>query len=218
MTPYLTADKIINAIGRARKHDSIIDQRILDIKGFSTGVQRRLISNLCELAPVYLEVGAYFGGTACAAINNKAGQVAYLYEDGSQPFGEENVLETLHENLDNTGRGDNSAVWFVQGDFFNEDLDRFDLPIDIFFYDGEHTRLRQGMALPFIFDKMRSTFLYIVDDIDWPDVAAGTCDAFNLLEGERRAMNVIHSWVLTDNKPDGPTWHNGMGLFLCEKL
>lgn len=213
----MTIQFVDDAIRRARLHDSVLDQSVLDIKGFSTGVMRRLISNLCEGRDqrCYVEVGAFTGGTACAAINNKEDLHAYIFEDFSQAFGNPDVREQLEHNLLGTRMGPGTSMDLIVMNYLMA-LYRILEPVDIYFYDGEHSLESQSEALLAMFDKLAPTFLFIVDDTNWESVWHGTAAGFKALE---RRLEITHSWKLVgQQRQDDPVWHNGMALFLCSKV
>ena len=210
----MTTSHIQRAIDRALAHDSLIDADILSIKGFSTGIQRRLISNLCELPgrPVYMEVGCYAGGTACAAINNKSLE-AIFFEDFSQPFGEPDIRGQLMHNVYITPTKEDTRITVIEEDFFKYDLGK--LPkIDIYYYDGEHSRESQKRGILHAFPQLADDFILIVDDFDWVDVLNGTTDALDELMDK---VELVESWQLTDGVPDGPRFHNGILIGLFKK-
>lgn len=209
----MTIENVESAIRRAKAHDSLLDQSVLDMKGFSTGVMRRMISNLCEHALAYLEVGAYCGATACAAINNKQIET-YIFEDFSQAFGDPDVRLQLERNmLDVRKTGGVCTCWFKN---YLTHEHAFEIPPEIYFFDGEHSRESQAAALPWAFDRLAQRFLFIVDDSNWESVWHGTADGFKALEDK---LNITHSWKLIgQQRQDDPVWWNGMALFLCEKL
>lgn len=208
----MTPEHIKRAIERALVHDSMIDSDILSIKGFSTGIQRRLISNLCELPgrPCFWEVGTWAGATACAAINNKNVE-AILFEDFSQPFGDDTIREQLLRNLGMTPT--KGTYTLIEEDFFKYDLGK--LPkADIYSYDGEHSRESQKKGIIHAFPALAETFILIVDDFDWPSAMDGTTDALDEL-GDK--IQLIESWQLTDGRQDGERWHNGVLIGLFKK-
>lgn len=209
----MTKEHIQRSIDRALAHDSGIDASILSITGFSTGVMRRLWNNIASGVGSYLEVGAYFGGTACAAINNNPNLRAYIYEDGSQPFHGNPILPTLIKNLD---AHQSNGYTLVEKDFFAFQNPVFDGPIDFFFYDGNHEQQWQARALPQAFDSLSETFIFAVDDYNWESVWRGTDAGFDAL-GDR--VELIESWTLRgDHVQDDPIWHNGVLITLCKKV
>lgn len=213
---YLTIDFVEQAIRRARNHDSCLDRSVLDIHGFSTGVMRRIFSNICE-GPgerCYVEVGAYCGGTACAAINNKEKLTAFIFEDFSQSFGAISVREQLERNLLATVKGAGAYTELIERNYLVA-LDQITRPVGIYFYDGRHDREDQAEALPAMFPLLAERFLFIVDDANWETVIEGTKDGFNRLIGK---LEIIRSWLLQGQRPqDDPVFHNGLALYLCQK-
>jgi len=208
----MTPEHIKRAIARAEAHDSMIDADILTLKGFSTGIQRRLISNLCELPgrPVYCEVGTWAGATACAAINNKNVE-AVFFEDFSQPFDDATIREQLLRNLGMTPTL--GSYKLIEENFFNYDLGN--LPkFDVYYYDGEHSRESQKRGIIHAFPQLADNFILIVDDFDWQTAMDGTTDALDELVDK---VELVESWQLTDRVQDGPRYHNGMLIGLFKK-
>jgi hypothetical protein len=198
------------AIDRALRHDSGIDVSVLQVPGFSTGVMRRLWNNLVAGLDTYLEVGAYFGGTACAAINNNPKLRAYIFEDGSQEFHGRPILPELHDNLHD--HGGNYVV--IEEDFFASALGN--LPkIDCYFYDGNHAEEFQAKALPHAFDSLSDTFLFAVDDYSWESVWRGTDTGFDALGDQ---VEIVKAWTFRgERETEDEIWHNGVLLALCRK-
>jgi hypothetical protein len=225
MTPDQFAAHVDQSIARALRHDSHIDESILSLTGFSTGIQRRLVSNLAHLPkenPRYLEIGLYAGATFCAAINNNSKLFAVGVEDFSQPFGQEGIRDHLFLNVRT-----HMAATDEEGDVRILERECFALEpgeiaeaagglIDIYFFDGEHSRESQGRALPHFIDAMAPLFLFMVDDANWATVREGTADGFAAL---RDRVKIEREWHLVgEKKQDDPIWWNGVSLYLCSKL
>ncbi len=208
----MTIDSINHAIVRARNHDSGLDASVLEVPGFSTGVMRRLWNNLAADAKAYLEVGAYFGGTACAAINNNPELKAHFFEDGSQEFHGRPILDELRGNLKK--HGSNYAL--STDDFFDSDASIKGWPeFDFYFYDGEHSEKLQSLALIHAIDSLADKFLFAVDDFNWDSVRRGTERGFVLTQ---HLVDIVDAWHLRGQKlADDPVWHNGVALYLCKK-
>ncbi len=206
-----------DSIAKALRHESGIDESVLTLTGFSTGVMRRLMNNLCRLPkddPAYLEIGLYAGATFCAAINNNPKLTAIGIEDFSQPFGRKNIREELENNIARY-RHDACDVTIIDADCFVVSVPEQQV-LDIFFYDGEHSVESQSKALPHFLDAMAPLFLFVIDDTNWKTVQDGTRAGFDALAGK---VAINKTWVLTGAKAqDDPIWHNGMHLYACSKI
>lgn len=205
------------SIDRALRHDSAIDASILNLKGFSTGIQRRLISNLCHIPvpdPVYVEIGAFFGGTACAAFNNAKDLTTFIVEDYSQPFGEQGVRESLLSSID-TYRSSTKSVTLIEADCFNMDLSLITKPITILNYDAVHDEWAQRKAWSHFVYKLDDVAIVTVDDFSWLAVSRGSRDGINDVSHK---LKVEKEWFLWDGVPDSPIWHNGVAIFVVKKL
>lgn len=209
----ITAGHVDDSIARALRVESHLDPAALDILGFATPTMRHMFNNLCDIEGLtYLEVGTYAGATLCSA----------AYGNPVRAIGMDNFSQAWHEGRDiraefmsNRERFAPSSNFF-EGDCFNPAV----LPalprINVFYFDGDHTREAQGRALPHFFDALADTFLFIVDDFCWEDVRTGTQDGFATLNSR---LSVARRWELVgDTRQDNAIWHNGMALFLCRKL
>lgn len=224
MNDYL-AYHVEESIRRARRGDSMLDSETLAVKGFSTPTMRHLFNNLCfpgttelttgdEIGLVYLEVGAWFGASACAAMCGNKALTSFVVEDFSQDFSEPNVRETLLANLEAV-RPKTGSLTFIEQPCYAMDMALIDKPVSIFFFDGEHGRESQGKALPHFFEKMTPKFLFMVDDTNWEAVQQGTADGFVALEGR---LKIEKEWKLRTNGQDDPVWHNGLDIYLISKV
>lgn len=204
-----------DSIHKALRGESKLDEFVLGIKGFSTPTMRHLFNNLASKAQRYLEVGLYAGGTACAALYKNKDLNSFLFENQSQSFGNDTVFDELQENIIKVQphAGTMNVLW---EDFFewSEDLESNALSCDMIFYDGEHSAENQRRA---VFECSRhsdKTFILIVDDFSWNTVGEPTKQAIS-----EAGLNCLKSWELYGaTKNDDSIWHNGLGIFLLERL
>lgn len=88
--------------------------------------------------------------------------------------------------------------------------------VDFYYFDGEHSFESQAEALPYFFPRLSDTFIFMVDDMNWTSVQAGTEAGFNALG---KKVRIEKHWQLVGNKlQDDPIFWNGVGIFVCSKL
>lgn len=214
----LTIPHIDESIAKALIGESRLDPAVLDILGFATPTMRRLFSNLCHVEGLtYLEIGTYCGATFCSAFSNNPihaigiDNFSQTWAPGRDIAGE--FAENLHRYVEmNFPR----SYQFYRDDCFNPELlDQIGKGLDIFYYDGDHTREATAKALPHFFDLLSDTFLVIFDDWCWTEqVQRGAEDGFLAVNSK-----VIKAWELIgDTRQDDLVWHNGVAMFLCKKL
>lgn len=219
MTPEVAIRHVDEAINKAVRHQSWINESILYITGFSTGVMRRMMSNICHLPkadPAYLEVGLYAGATFCAAFNNNPTLTAVGIEDFSQPFGKDGIREELEENVKRHSGGVRH-VEIVNSDCFSYEARAVLNPFqfDVYYYDGAHHYEAQAQALPQFFDVLASPFIFAVDDAHWSSVREGTKAGFESL-GDK--VKIERKWTLDGEKAqDDPVFWNGMEIYVISK-
>lgn len=211
----MTPEHINSSIARALKGESGLDAETLAVKGFSTPAIRHLLNRLCEIpGSTYLEVGAWFGGSACAAACNNQHLTSYVVENFAQDFSANNVRETLLRNLE-VVRPKTGRLEFIEKDCYSFDLAEIDDPISVFFFDSEHSRESQAKALPHFLPVMRGRFVYLVDDFSWEPVRAGCRQGIEELSGK---ITIEHEWVLTGKRAnDDPVWWNGLYIAMIAK-
>lgn len=86
-------------------------------------------------------------------------------------------------------------------------------PVNIYFYDGSHTKLSQEMAFTYYNDILDQVFVAIVDDWNRPVVQAGTKKAFEKLN--YRILFEIAMPGLKNN--DAKNWWNGLYIAVIKK-
>jgi hypothetical protein len=215
MTTSELIDHVDGAVAKALAGESLMHADVLALHGFATPTQRRLVNNLTRMPGgcAYLEVGLYAGATFCAALSNNPDLLATGIENHSQDFSRSGIPEELAANFKRF-QPDAFDANIIYADAFATLLPT-EFPFDAYYFDGEHSEESQAKALPAFVDAMAPTFLYMVDDADWTPVNVGTCRGFDTL-GDR--VRIDRRWHLTDGRPDGPTWHNGVAIFACSKL
>lgn len=194
-----------------------VSEHIKNVKGFSTLTQRKIFNTLCSPQNTnYLEIGAYFGGTACAAIHKNPVN-AYIVEDYSQPFGaDEDVKTALIKNL---------AASETLGSYTLLEQDAFDpskplpsdIKFDVYFYDGNHSYENQKRAMQAFLGNMNEYYIQVVDDYSWEEVFKGTNDGLKELEDAGK-IKVIHKFEKRLGYNDDPIWHNGLFIAVIKKL
>lgn len=212
----IVSNHISDSIKKALLGESCLDPEVLKIHGFSTPTMRHLFNNLCNIeGATYLEIGTFCGATFCAAFNNNPIHAIGI-DDFSQPFEEKEVEKQLTENLERW-KGTAKRVQFFNEPCFNMAGALLKNPVDIYFYDGEHSYDSQVRALTAFFDMMADRFIHIVDDTNWDDVSRGTADGLKALEPY---VKVEQEWHLTGDvsRSDDKIWHNGVKIYLISKV
>lgn len=217
MTPSILIQHVDDSIAKATRHQSWIDESVLSLTGFATGVMRRMVSNICHLPkanPAYLEVGLFGGATFCAAMSNNPTLTAIGVENFSQPFGKEGIRQELEANIEKYRLNARFAK-LINSDCFTVRMAEIPLPIDVYYFDGEHSFESQAKALPYYFDALAPLFVFMVDDAHWSSVHEGTIAGFETLKDR---VKIEKSWALDGVLPqDDPVFWNGMELFVCSK-
>lgn len=182
------------------------------VEGLSSNKIRRLLNWLCSTGGVnYLEIGAHRGSTFIPALwnNDAAGTCIDIWDS--------------HWALNDAQRSDleaNLKLWLPERKINIIEHDMFDVKmvylipdVDVFFYDGPHSR--EGQYQAFVhYDKIfAQRFVAVVDD--WNNIEAK--------EETRRAFKdlgyrVEAEWELPGTPPrDEARWWNGLWVGIVEK-
>ena len=161
------------------------------------------LNNLCAQSDTYLEVGTYMGASLMAALyGNKVDAFAidnFCMKSYTRPHFFQNV-----KGLDFT---------FIEKDCFKVELSEITKPIELYFFDGEHSEDSQYKALAHFLPIMKKEFVYVCDDWTNTPVRKGTLNAikdFNLTVKEVEIRGV-------GKLKDVSGWWCGIAIFKLVK-
>lgn len=205
-------EHVKSSIENAKRGVSKLTPDVLRIQGMSSAKGRHFLNNLCQLPETrYLEIGVWQGSTWVSALygNSKNVVHATAIENWSEFGGpKEAFLKNCSRFLPDI------SYSYVSADSFKLDKSSlFSLPINIYFYDGEHSELSQELALTYYNDVLDDLFILIVDDWNFKKVQNGTFKAISKLK-----YNVLFSEVLPSARlNDSENWWNGMYVAVIRK-
>jgi hypothetical protein len=191
---------------------SKLPQEVLSIQGMSSSKVRHFLNNLCSLPGTnYLEIGVWRGSTWISALygNQKSINKAIAIDNWSEfggPYSE--FVQNCRRFLPNT------QYEFYSADCFAIEKSKiFKEPVNIYFYDGEHSAISQELAFTFYDDRLDDVFIAVVDDWNFPSVPQGTREAFEKLNYE-----ILFEAVLpASHNGDLQNWWNGLYVAVIRK-
>jgi hypothetical protein len=200
------------SIEKAEKGISELDPIILEIQGMSSPIIRHFLNNVCSLEDAsYLEIGCWKGSTLIAATyRNEATLQDVIAIDNWSEFNgpKEEFLYNINTYLPTL------PLRFHEGDSFLVDKSQiFFWPINIYFYDGNHSFEAQKAAFTFYDSVLDDIFITFVDDWNWEEVRAGTFAAFKELGYEilyERAFATSDTGMMS-------SWWNGFYIAVIRK-
>lgn len=201
-----------SSIENAKQGISQLSQEVLEIPGMSSAKVRHLLNNLCQKDDVrYLEIGCWKGSTWISAMfgNENSVRHAVAIDNWSQFSGPEG------EFLANCAR----FLPCFNFDYYSADCfslkveELFDEPVNIYFYDGEHSALSQELAFTYYNKVLDDLFIAIVDDWNWSKVREGTQEAFKKL-----GYQILYDISLPAKfAGDTENWWNGIYVAVIRK-
>lgn len=201
--------QVKESIDRAYKEESKLSQAILSIEGMSSPKNRHLLNNLLSYGkPNYLEIGVWKGSTFASALYGNEIESAYAIDNWKE-FHEPGLRESFIRNIALTGKD----YTLIEQDSFRVNTAKITNKVDIYFYDGFHSKEASFHALDYYYDVLADEFIYVVDDYDWIDVQAGVQESIRC-----RGLNVkfnIHLRAGETN--DIHSWWNGIYIAILEK-
>lgn len=205
-------DHVRNSISQAEQGISKLLPAILDIQGMSSIKMRHLFNNLCSMPDTrYLEIGCWRGSTFIASLFGNQGSLSSAV--GIDNWSESNGPYRIFKK--------NCSLFLkdVPYDFYSQDCftlnltTSFSQPINIYFYDGNHTDISQEMAFTYYNEILDSTFIAVVNEWNVKDVEIGTRTAFNKLN-----YQVLYEIVLpASSNADKKNWWNGLYIAVVRK-
>lgn len=200
-------------IALADKNISNLSSDVLKLDGMSSSKVRHLLNNLGGMPNLnYLEIGVWKGSTWVSALfqnqNNLISAVAIdnWCQTGTASFFLENSNRYLKELKD--------KYQVITADSFNLKKEGiFKNPVNVYFYDGEHTKADQKAAFTYYNDILDDVFVAIVDDWNFEGVPEGTKEAFKELN-----YKVLFETILPANhNGDRANWWNGLYVAVIRK-
>lgn len=203
---------VCQSIAKAEKGDSKLPPAALNVLGYSSPKVRHLLNNLCSLPKAsYLEIGCWMGSTWIAGLygNYPNMSFAVAIDDWSLFDGSK---EQFYENC-NPFLGSYDYRLYSE-DCFKMDLKEvFQKPVNIYFYDGDHSAGSQELAFTYFDSVLDDVFIAVVDDWNWDDVKCGTRAAFEHLH-----YHVLYEIELPATcNGDTQNWWNGLYVAVISK-
>lgn len=198
-------------IERATLKRSKLPSSVLKLEGYSSVKVRHFLNNLCSLPNTsYLEIGVWKGSTFISALyGNQSTVIQAIGIDNWSKFG--GPYTEFKANVE-------KYISNINYEFYSEDSFKFDIqkisqPVNVYFYDGDHSALSQEMAFTYFNDVLDDVFIAVVDDWNFPAVPEGTHSAFEKLNYE-----VLFEKVLpAKHNRDINNWWNGLYVAVIRK-
>ena len=153
---------------------SNVSEKALKIEGLTSNKVKHLLSNICMIPNItYLEIGTYLGATLLSATNVDIKSIAI--DDWSTPHMspmkediefdiKENPKELFYKNI----KGINNIT--VLDEKIEDVILDSDMSIDVFFYDGDHSKDSYKVAFNKLNKNFSDVFIAIIDDYNWKQV------------------------------------------------
>ncbi len=180
---------------------------VLSIQGMSGIKGRHLLNNIHAIDNANaLEVGSWRGSTLVSS-NYRNNINSLAIDNWSQFNGPKN------EFFENYKKHMGKLPNFIDEDCFKIDLSKVNTPVNIYFYDGEHSYNSQYLAFKYYNTVFSKYFIAIVDDYNLKDVQKGTQDAFK----ELNYKVYFEKYLPTAYNGDYYTWWDGLYVAVVEK-
>ena len=200
------------SIENAEKDISQLNEEILSLEGLSSSMVRHFLNNICSLKGAnYLEIGCWKGSTlVSAAYKNEENLSAVVGIDNWSQF--DGPKDDFLRNVNSYIKA--IPLRFYEADCFSIDKSQiFQSPVNIYFYDGNHSFEDQKSAFTFYNSVFDDVFIAIVDDWNWEQVRNGTFAAFQDL-----GYKILYEQpFFTARNLDTSSWWNGFYIAVIKK-
>ncbi len=193
----------------------ITDPAILNIQGMSGHKGRHFLNNLCSLPHAsYLEIGTWKGSTFISALYGNQQSIDYALAVDNWSEWDWQWGDSRKEFLENVNRFlPQGSFHFVEDNcFMLNKRKHLPLPVNIYFYDGEHRQIDQELAFTYFNDAFDDVFIAIVDDWNHPPAQEGTKAAFAKLNYE-----ILFEREIFTSCQDERGWWNGIYVAVIKK-
>ncbi len=192
-------------VKNAERHLSKLDSKYMGrlTGGLGSPKVWHLLNNLGAQSKVYLEIGSFMGASLMATLEGNDHLTAYTCDDFR-------LKPTIRNHFFQNTK--HYVFKFFEQDCFTIDRSQI-LPVDLYFFDGEHTYEAQYKALTYFIDCMDDECTFIVDDWTMKPVQEGTWDAINDLGLIVKECTIVGEGKIKDR--DG--WWSGLGIFKLKK-
>jgi len=213
-------EHVSNAINRAVQHDSNIHPDIVNpyiVNGFTGLSFRHLLNNIADYEGInYLEIGTFCGSSLLSVLYNNLDKISSVYAmDNWSEFDKYvNPKQIFEMQMERYAPDTQGKLNFYEEDCFSFDKSKIKHKINLYFYDGHHSREEQEMAFTYFNDVLDDTFVAIIDDWEQGPVRDGTLAAFDKLNYE-----ILASWQIVpparENKTENPDLYWWLGNFIA---
>lgn len=199
-----------DSIKRAEIGYSKLTQKILDLDGMSSDRVRHLLNNLCEMKGAsYLEIGVWKGSTFVSSLYKNA-LIQAISIDNFSEFGgpKKDFFINCSRYLKN------QKFHFYDIDCFMVNLEKtFSHPINVYFYDGNHSVESHEQSLTYFEKIFDESFILIIDDWNSPSVQLGTT------KGLKTLNYTLEYEISLPSKFNGDKelWWNGIYIAVLQK-
>lgn len=199
-------DHVQSCINFGEQKSSKLSRDVLKVPGMTSPKVKHFLNNLCTLTNcTYLEIGVWKGATFTAALYHNQDSIIQAvgidnWSEFGGPYQEFKKYTSLYLK--------NIPFQFYSHDAFTINIgELFKNPVDIYFYDGNHTAQSQELAFTYYDSIFADAFIAIVDDWNHPPVPIGTRNAF-----EKLGYTILFERILPA-RPQGEDinqWWNGL--------
>jgi len=202
---------IENSISKALIEKSKLSVEILSIEGMSSSKVRHFLNNLLELDNVkYLEIGVWLGSTFISSMYKNKPIQAHAIDNFCENFGMSPCRELFHAFCKSFI--DDKLYTFIDNDSFTVDLSNIKFPINIYFYDGNHSEESQEKALTYYDNILDDIFIFLVDDYNYKSTRIGTKNGI-----KKMGYKIEYEQVLESGACDPKSWWNGFYIAVLSK-
>jgi tetratricopeptide (TPR) repeat protein len=204
------AEAVEECIGAAERGESKLTPEVLAVHGMTSIPIRHLLNRLGALPDCrFLEIGTWYGATALAASYDNSG--TFISVDNFSQFRKPDPRPILLANFNKFK--DRCRIDFREIDCWQLASEIEPSSINVYLYDGTHTRDAQTNALLRFADAFADPFVLLIDDWNYEYVKQGTRDAL-----EQLGWSVHREWSRrTDYNGDADSWWNGLFVAVVKK-
>lgn len=195
--------------------ESVHSKIQIDVLGLTSPRVQQLLNYLAKDSEKYLEIGSFLGASLSSVlVDNKIS--AYAVDNWQANIQAQNS-EGLPENKKNyfienikKYKSDNIIKVF-DCDFLKVDKTEIK-DVDLFFYDGDHSKDKTAAAVRYFSNCFADTAILIFDDANWEGIVQGAIEGL-----EQTDLEVIYEKKLLNEVESKQDWWNGLYIVVVKR-
>lgn len=182
--------------------------------GLTSDRMKGLLNCLAAISSSYLEIGVLNGATFCAALQNNTLQAYAVdhWKDQTTAANGKDVKGSKQTFIENAKKfKGQSTITVFDCHYLQVEKSKL-VPIDLFFYDADHSKNANYSAIRYFADRLADNAILVFDDAYWDGVVAGAREGI-----ADSGLEILFDRIILNEQEDDKMWWNGFYIAVVKK-